>query len=85
MTARPGWSPADYDRWLDSNLDALEDDPITFDSERAQIELDLAELDQMRKVGHWDADKAKRLVRSIVDCAEMLPDLMDQQAQARCI
>lgn len=81
MTARQPWSGSDYDAWLDRGLDKLDDEPMSFNSERAQIDLALAELEQMRKVGHWDEAAAQRHVRTIVDCAEMLPELMDQEAR----
>lgn len=84
MTARQPWTGSDYDRWLDRGLDDL-DEAITFDSERAQIDLALAELDEMRKAGFWDGAKAQRLAQAIADAAQSLPELMDKEAQARCI
>jgi len=80
MTARQPWSGSDYDSWLDRGLDKLDDEPMSFNSERAQIDLALAEMEQMRKAGRWDQSAAERCAKTIVDCAEMLPELMSQEA-----
>lgn len=81
MNVRQDWPSVEHDDWLNKGLDGLEDEPMSFNSERAQIDLALAELEQMRTVGHWDEAAAQRHVRTIVDCAESLVELMDQEAR----
>lgn len=42
MNARPGWSPSDYDRWLDRNLP--DDEPTTHGELQVAVR---AELDRL--------------------------------------